>query len=358
MAETTPAPAKKTVKKKAVAKKKKKKPGAGAARTLAALALLASLAALGVSGWLWWRLDLQAGLGEARLPERLDALEARWGEVARGMAQHGARLEDLAERQTTLERSLSDLRAELGRGRQDWVLEEVAQLLLVANTRVRLGGDLDTALAALQEADRRLEALAEPGLLALRKQINDEITALQTAPRPDIAGITLKLGSLARSVDRLPLATRAHFRTVEETPAAAAPAPPPDRIGRLRALLAEIWGDLKTLVTVRRIEARRPPLLPESQRYFLYENLRLMLNGAQLAALRADQAAYRHDLETAAAWLKEYFDTREDNVRRVMAELETLAAHNLTPELPDISGSLEALRALQKGAAAKRGRSE
>ncbi len=346
MADAAPSTVPKKAKKKTPVKKKKKAPARHAATAGLVLALGAAGAALVLAGWLWYRLDHRAGVTE--LPRRVAALEGGLRDLAdRGDALEGT-VAELGQRQETLEEGLAALRGALGKSRHDWVLEEAAQLLLVANSRLKLAADLDTALAALRQADRRLETLADPALLEVREEISREIVALESVSRPDLAGVTLRLGALADGVDRWPLATRPHFQDASPPPSTP-PAPAGDRLSRLRALAAEVWRDLRGLVTVRRIEARRPPLLPESQSYFLRENLRLMLHGAQLAALRGDQGAYRHHLATASRWLRDYYDTEAEGVGRALAQLEELAAVTLRPALPDLTASLEMLRALQKG---------
>ena len=83
--------------------------------------------------------------------------------------------------------------------------EEMEQLLRIANYQLNLAHDPDTALAALQEADAVLARLADPGLQPLRRQLSDDILALRSVERVDIEGIALRLDSLARRVDQLPL---------------------------------------------------------------------------------------------------------------------------------------------------------
>jgi uroporphyrin-3 C-methyltransferase len=87
-------------------------------------------------------------------------------------------------------------------------------------------------------------------------------------------------------------------------------------------------------------------LLPPQQ-YFLRENLKLRLLSARVALLNRDDASYKSDLAAAQTWLKLYFDTRAKAVQTVQATLKQLAATPMGRDLPDLAGSLEALRVLR-----------
>ena len=90
------------------------------------------------------------------------------------------------------------------------------------------------------------------------------------------------------------------------------------------------------------------PLLAPDEEIYLELNLRLMLERAQLAALRREQIVYEQSLTAAADWLEEYLDTGEASVLRSISELSTLASINLNQELPDIAGSLTTLQAARR----------
>ena len=109
-----------------------------------------------------------------------------------------------------------------------------------------------------------------------------------------------------------------------------------------------MWHDLVGLVRIRmNTEVQKPLLLPE-QSYFLRENLRLMLYGAQLAALHGDTVTYQQNIRSAQAWIEDYFDIDAQAVGNTQQELERLINEKIVIEPPDISGSLNALRAFMK----------
>jgi uncharacterized protein HemX len=113
-----------------------------------------------------------------------------------------------------------------------------------------------------------------------------------------------------------------------------------------REAARDLWSDLLGLVRVRRDGEVKAPLLPPEQQYFLRENLRLSLFGAQQAILQGNATIYRQTLQTARRWVKEHFDTQAPGVAAAIGELDKLLAVKLIGELPDLSASLEALRRL------------
>ena len=110
-----------------------------------------------------------------------------------------------------------------------------------------------------------------------------------------------------------------------------------------RGFLREVWKDLRNLVSIRTTtDVRRPLLLPE-QKYFLRENLRLMLYGAQVALLHGDFTTVKLNTKVARQWLRDYYDAGTPAVLNAAAELDAVLKTRAV-DLPDISTSLKTLR--------------
>lgn len=318
-------------------------------RTLAGFALLLALAALGLSSYLGYlyytkRALLQADVLGAieRLRQEDRTLEERRAAVEQALLDAQNRVKTLGEVQDTLRAGLDRVLDELGRGRSEWKLAEAEQLLLIANYRLQLARDTETAIAALRAADRQLQELGDPALLPVRKLIAEEITALQSLERPDLPGVALQLGTLAQALPQLPLKIERRFQPPsalsDSGSALVGDGPGWD-------VLREMWRDILALVRIRSDTQYERPLLAPEQTYFLRENLRLMLYGAQLASLQGDVATYTQSLQAAQEWIAEYFDGEAPGVVSARGELERLRERRLIVELPDISPSLKALRA-------------
>src|ERR1700694_2773380 len=167
-----------------------------------------------------------------------------------------------------------------------------------------------------------------------------DIERLKALPAVDIAGMSMRIGSVVAAVDSLPLA---FDERGERAPASKSDAANPER-GFWSRLGSDIWGELRQLVVVRQMNAPEPPLLPPTQAYFLRENLRLRLLNARLSLLTRDEGGYREDLRAAQAWLARYFDTRSKQTAEALAQLKQLSSASLSFEMPTISESLEAVR--------------
>ncbi|MFQ5544747.1 MAG: uroporphyrinogen-III C-methyltransferase, partial [Acidiferrobacterales bacterium] len=238
----------------------------------------------------------------------------------------------------TLASAVDGLAEDLGRKRDDWALAETEQLLLIANYRLQLARDVETAVAALRAADGQLQKLADPSLLPVRKLIAGEITALQGLDRADVPGIALRLGSMASTLEQLPLHVERRFTTA--APVSGAVTAESTSLDTLQ----QMWRDFLGLIRIRKTTKGQKPLLPPEQDYFLRENLRLMLYGAQLAVLQGDTTTYTQNIRSARRWISDYFDTETQVVTNMQEELQALLDEKITVELPDVSASLGALR--------------
>ena len=264
-----------------------------------------------------------------------------------------AQAAERAQRQKELE-SLAGIvaknRSEMGVARDDWLLQEVAHLLLLANQRLALTGDVVLAQKALALADDRLKALAGPQILKIRRVLSQEQEHLGQMMPVDVAGISLVLAALAESVGDLPLkgdSDRPQWSDSGDSAQSSVPDKPADDVdgeSAVRAFSRKVLSDLGDLVRVRRVDETRPPKLDTAARFLAYENLRLQLVGAQLALLRRDAGVFQENLKQARIWLGDYFDPGTP-VQHFDTQVAELQQAKVALSFPDISGSLTLLRA-------------
>ena len=264
-----------------------------------------------------------------------------------------AQATERAQRQKELE-SLAGIvaknRSEMGVARDDWLLQEVAHLLLLANQRLALTGDVVLAQKALALADDRLKALAGPQILKIRRVLSQEQEHLGQMTPVDVAGISLVLAALAESVGDLPLkgdSDRPQWSDSGDSAQSSVPDKPADDAdgeSAVRAFSRKVLSDLGDLVRVRRVDETRPPKLDTAARFLAYENLRLQLVGAQLALLRRDAGIFQENLKQARIWLGDYFDPGTP-VQHFDTQVAELQQAKVALSFPDISGSLTLLRA-------------
>jgi uroporphyrin-3 C-methyltransferase len=153
-----------------------------------------------------------------------------------------------------------------------------------------------------------------------------------------VPAITLKLDGVIVAVDNLPLAQDTHIQPQKP----AAPANPAE--GAWKHFWREVWQETKNLVRIENTERQELPLLSPTQTFFLRENLKLRLLSARMALLTRDEVSYRRDLKISQEWLKRYFDVKSEDTAQALGALQKLATANIVIVVPDISGSLEAVR--------------
>ena len=88
--------------------------------------------------------------------------------------------------------------------------------------------------------------------------------------------------------------------------------------------------------------------MPPEQQTYLQQNLHLMLEQAQLAVLRKNQALFQQSLDKALGWIHTYYDPKDAASISFVKNLTELKNNEISLELPDISGSLRTFKQFQK----------
>ena len=320
-----------------------------------AIALVLIIAAGAGSGWYWYQNRAERGATEQALTQKLAEVDAQAQkdrriaedvrETISGVQEKLAALEKRLGQMQTQQAALDAQVGDLARNRDDWSIAEIEQTLQIASRQLQLSGDVTAALSTLRAAEEKLRQLSRPELKELREAIAADIKRLQKVPVLDTGGISAQLTDLIERVDKLPLAM-----DIRPKPAAQAAAAGGADEALWRRVLRETWDELKKLVRVERMDRADIALLAPSQVFFLRENLKLRLLNARLALIARDFRSYKTDIGAAREWLRQYYDVRDEAVARAVAMLTNLHAAETSAEVPDISASLEAMRALRSAA--------
>jgi len=309
------------------------------------------------------RLAAQADIGgrvgqlETRLHRSEAAFDARlrqWrGELSERQAAAANREQALRSEVRELADSVAVLRADAASKRHTdtWRLAEVEHLLVIANQRLQLAGEVQLARRALSLADNRLRDIADPALTPVRGLIAAEMVALDQVASVDVAGTLHALEALSRAVGQLPLAGDALAgidagAVPPPRPAAAQAAQSrPEQPNGWLAAGRNLLADLGAMVQVETREAGPPrPILSAEMRAMIQARTRLILESSQLAFMRGEGGVYAERTAAAAAWVADNFDAESAAVRAWLSQLSQLAAVAPEAQLPDISRSLRALR--------------
>jgi uroporphyrin-3 C-methyltransferase len=307
--------------------------------------------ALAIGGYALWRLDSTR--------DRVDDLNRQVAQLESGREVLQAEVRALTEREQLARRSIDERLAALSeapkqlqefgnaleelRGRAEgperaWSRAEAYFLMELAQRRLTLDRDIDTAIVALEAADSRLASLRDASLTEVRQQIAREIQALRQVRRPDITGI---LARLTDAEERAASAPVLGIVAVERT----------TRVTTLpEGFFARAWAVIRNtfagLVSVRKIDTRGGSVITLEEQSLRRQHLQLLLYSARAAVVRHDNTAYRSALAGARQWLGEFFDLTDPAAEALAKEVQALEPINIDPPLPDVSGSSRALQRL------------
>jgi len=298
--------------------------------------------------WQWFDANHQINQMQQELAKRLSEMDGSNKANQTLLTQNQEVVRELGGKLSVLESkyaeaqnqraALETLYQEMSSSRDQTALAEVEQMLMIAGQQLQLSANVKAALIAMQHADNRLQRLDRPALGNLRKSITQDIDKLRALPNIDTAGINMRIDGLVTTVDELTLAQDTRTHESKPLPVAMIEESAWQRFWR------ELWQEVKQLVRIENTEKPELPLLSPTQTFFLKENLKIRLLSARLALLSHDEVSYKRDLKTAQDWVKLYFDTQSKEGAQTLATLQKLAASNINIDLPDISGSLDAVR--------------
>lgn len=360
----------------------KSAPGAGSSKLAVGISVIALLLAVGVGYWLWHALQSLAGEQSSRVQAWESALQQQESQIQTLQAtveqvnrtgeklqqeirqeitttrtdvqqlltefdqrqqQHLERLDDRldAQQQRLLRLSTTD--------REDWLLSEASHLLRFANQRILIERSPSNAMALLESADELLQqAMGGSGdaeLFAIRKTIRSEITALKLVKSPDKAGNYARLAGLVEHLDGLPARGglplgQPFSETSVETESAEA-----------SNWRAKLWGEIKSLagvfddyVRVQDADTPTELLTDQAALQLVRMNLHLLVDQAQAALIREEEALYQDSLTKIRDFLLQYYvaSSERDALEKMIDELSQVS---VSPQMPDVSGSSRRLQA-------------
>lgn len=331
--------------------------GGGLFKTIVVLLLLLILAAAGAAGWWFYQQQQQAPAVEQNLADQQQNLER----LERRLNDERSERQSQQQAQAGLSQSINDVQLKINSharrlrelsttSRNDWLLAEAEYLIRLANQRLITERNTKNSTSLLITADGILRDLDEVDLLPVREALAKSITALRSAQMVDREGLYLQLKALSEQLVNLPLIEPeleeedAGGTSVDGTP-----------VNEDSGLLLENWRDqllqgfnaalnsASDLIRVRRRDTPLEPLPSVEEDHQVRYNLAIMLEQAQMALLREEQAIYEVSLQKAQQWLNSYFELN-DSAAPLVDQLSELEQKNVVQQLPDISEGLEVLR--------------
>lgn len=269
----------------------------------------------------------QLEVQQAQLAAVQTPVQAGQQQIQQAMAALEQEQRRLIERQALVEQKVLSLDA---RRPNDWLLAEADYLVRMAGRKLWLERDATSALMLLTNADERLRALADPGLLPLRKALTDDIARLKALPQIDREGLVLRLGALIDNVDQLQL-QGINPPAAEQNGKAEPSTQLADWQDNLKKSLTNFADHF---ITIRRRGGETAPLISPDQTWYLKENLKTRLLQAQLAIYREQPSIYQDNLEKVSQWLEQYVDPSDSTTLYMQAELEKLHEQTIAVDYP------------------------
>jgi len=216
---------------------------------------------------------------------------------------------------------------------------EVEYLLRLANQKLQLEGDKDSAVLLLESVEQILAETDNPRFMNVRKAIAAELVAVRAMPSVDTSGLYVRIENLMPLVDQVVLRNSLQLKYAADVAQNQTNIKAGDA-----GVLDKLYGLLSSIFVWQKREEILEPSLYAQDELMLKQNLRLMLEQSQLAMLQGEQVVFRSSLAKASQWVSRFFSIESGAGLTLREELDKLAVENLQQERPDISGSLILLR--------------
>ena len=335
----------------------------GLARFFALLAILL-LAGAAAAGWtlLWPQWQTQVATA-SELRQQLSQIDAERDQLATQLSQQvetqlaqtaaqsstalDARLAQAAAARTELDAEAQQLRARVDRldiklarltatDRRAWLSNEAAFLVRLAAQRLMATRDVAVAQALLNNADALLAEADDPRLESARRAIAADRTALAAAPRVDSVGLYARFAALVGQAAALQVDVSPPNVSPQTTEHA-------DWLDSAKAGWRAALAKLSNYLVVRRRDAEMARMMNPDWEALARQNLRMLLEQGQIAAMSANQPLYDTALARAKVFAQEFAGSDPTRVAAITEELDALAALTIAPELPDLLASRSAL---------------
>jgi len=259
--------------------------------------------------------------------------------------------------------SLVNIRYGVGKNFDSWRLQEVEQLILIANQQLQLMGDVASAIKALKFADKKLIDWVGDNANAVtevRQHLSNEITQLEQVKQLDVTGTAAAISALSASLDRLPLlgdirtlVNQAQFKgktTQKRESNEKAKAPEATLVTKSESLISasrrSFFSELGDLIQVEKNSKTINPIISAEIKFLTIEKAKLILETAQIAFLKQQYPLFQQRISDVGNWVEERFDLQARETEKWLDQLSSLSQIPAQPKLPDISQSLESIRTI------------
>ncbi len=232
-------------------------------------------------------------------------------------------IQQLTESLTSTQERIRELS---GRRQQDWMLAEAEYLINLADFKITIEKDKQSAIALLKTADEKVAQIGDNRLSTLRQTIAQDISNLQLIITPDLTGTFVKIDAIINQIPQLeiiwlelnPIQERVENLSQEK-----------DESFEWGKIFRDFIDDFVSIKDHSEVE----PLMTPEQHGNLNANVQLALQQAQIALFQGDQKLYQISLGKAANWIQEYFKD-DPKTHVLLEEIETLKQIQVNMDSP------------------------
>ena len=306
---------------------------------IASLGLLFSLVAVAAVAFFYWQSQLwlknQAQMEQLKQQSLLTTQQT----LNQQQAQVTDLLSKLSQQQSQQQESQQALLSmqnrieQLGESQPNyWLAAEAGYLINLAERRLLVEQDIDTAMQLLVDANKRLTAMQDPSVFHIRQAISADIAGLRSSPQPNTDNVYLALSGLLAEVEQLRFA---QVYIPDNQAKAAEQAQVSDDINDWQHnLLVSVERFFAHFITIKRQDTQVQPQLPSDQKWFVKANITTQLLMAQNAVLAHNQARFDDALSQLKIWLPQYFDHAKPKVVSFVTAVEQLQSEQVGLSLP------------------------
>lgn len=253
------------------------------------------------------------------------------------------------------------------------LLNDIEQLITLAQQQLMIGGNLANAIVSLETAQARLAHANRPSLATLVQTINGDLDRLRTVQVADVSVVTAQLNRLKELLNQAPLYVpdnknssingeqASEPEAVANTPEVASDvtkavdpnAPWWQRtLDQASDLTQKGWEtisqDLGQFVSIRRVDDSAALLMSADQADRFRDNLSLRVTMAQLALMTKQTEVWQTELAHIITAVEQRFDPSLALTQRTLALATKLADTDIDVKLPSLDNSLAAIESLKQ----------
>lgn len=213
---------------------------------------------------------------------------------------------------------------------------ELEYLVRLANTRLEATRDVKATIALLTLAQAKIQTLNDASLSPLSEALDKDLFTLQNTALPSLEDLWLKVSTIIDQTTKLspqsmmPNTTQTDLtkQSVENNGSV---------MSTWKKRFFESLEAIKDFIKIRRSTQTIEPMLTETQKGLIQENLRSLLEQIRLAILTTEDTIYQKAIQNTQQWLTKYYAETDPTFKEIQNTLNTLSNIQLHPALPKIT---------------------